>query len=306
MTKILITPRSLTRHGLDRAPELQSLRERFELVGGPAGMTPDTEQLVMLVPGCVGWLAGVEAITAPVLEAATTLKIISRNGVGTDAIDLAAAARLDITVVTAPGSNAQSVAELALALALAALRNVPWSSAALVRGEWCRWEGRELADCIVGVVGLGAVGRRTAATFNALGATVIGSDPAPGDTTVELVTLAELTRRSDIVSLHCPATPDGSPLISADLLRKTKPGVIVINTARSSLVDDDALLAGLRSGHVGGYAIDAFDFEPPRVNDLLRHPRVIATPHLGAFTTTSVRNATQMAVDNLLAALEAL
>jgi D-3-phosphoglycerate dehydrogenase / 2-oxoglutarate reductase len=306
MTKILITPRSLTRHGLDHAPELQSLRERFELVSGPAGMTPDTEQLVMLVPGCVGWLAGVEAITAPVLEAATTLKIISRNGVGTDAIDLAAAARLDITVVTAPGSNAQSVAELALALALAALRNVPWSSAALVRGEWCRWEGRELADCTVGVVGLGAVGRRTAATFNALGATVIGSDPAPGDTTVELVTLAELTRRSDIVSLHCPATPDGSPLISADLLRKTKPGVIVINTARSSLVDDDALLAGLRSGHVGGYAIDAFDFEPPRINALLRHPRVIATPHLGAFTTTSVRNATHMAVDNLLAALEVL
>jgi D-3-phosphoglycerate dehydrogenase len=91
-------------------------------------------------------------------------------------------------------------------------------------------------------------------------------------------------------------------LISADLLRETKPGVI--NTARSGLVDDDALLAGLRSGHVGGYAIDAFDFEPPRVSELLRHSRVIATPHLGAFTTASVRHATQMAVDNLLAALE--
>ena len=197
MNKILITPRSLTRYGLDRVPELQSLRERFELVSGPAGMTPSAEQLAMLVPGCVGWLAGVEAITAPVLEAATTLKIISRNGVGTDAIDLAAARRLGITVANARGSNAQSVAELALALALAALRNVPWSSAALVRGEWCRFEGRELADCTVGVVGLGS-------------------------------------------------------------------------------------------------------------SELLKHPRVIATPHLGAFTTASVRNATQMAVKNLLAALEVL
>jgi D-3-phosphoglycerate dehydrogenase / 2-oxoglutarate reductase len=135
VSKILITPRSLTRNGLDRVQELQSLRERFELVSGPAGMTPSAEQLAILVPGCVGWLAGVEAITARVLEAATTLKIISRNGVGTDAIDLAAADRLGITVVNAPGSNAQSVAELALALALTALRNVPWSSAALVRGE---------------------------------------------------------------------------------------------------------------------------------------------------------------------------
>ena len=306
MNRILITPRSLTRYGLDRVPELQSLRETFELVSGPAGMTPSAEQLVMLVPGCVGWLAGVEAITAPVLEAATTLKIISRNGVGTDAIDLAAAGRLGITVVNARGSNAQSVAELALALALAALRNVPWSSAALVRGEWCRFEGRELADCTVGVVGLGAVGRRSAAIFSALGATVIGSDPVPGDTTVELVTLTELAQRSDIISLHCPPTADGSPLISADLLRETKPGVIVINTARSGLVDDDAVLAGLRSGHVAGYAVDAFDCEPPRVSELLKHPRVIATPHLGAFTTASVRNATQMAVKNLLAALEVL
>ena len=176
-----------------------------------------------------------------------------------------------------------------------------WSVASGVDSKDANWPTRT-----VGVVGLGAVGRRSAATFSALGATVIGSDPVPGDTTVELVTLTELAQRSDIISLHCPPTPDGSPLISADLLRETKPGVIVINTARSGLVDDDAVLAGLRSGHVAGYAVDAFDCEPPRVSELLKHPRVIATPHLGAFTTASVRNATQMAVKNLLAALEVL
>ena len=303
MTKILITPRSLTRQGLDGVPELTPLRDRFELVSGPPGETPTSEQLAALVPGCTGWLAGVEQITASVLESATALKIIARNGVGTDAIDIAAATRLGIAVRNAPGSNAQSVAELALTLALAALRNVPWSSAALIRGEWCPREGRELGDCTVGLVGLGAVGRRAAAAFRALGAAVIGSDPAAGDSAVQRVDLPELVRRSDIISLHCPPTPDG-PMISADVLRETKPGVIVINTSRSSLVDDDAVLAGLRSGQVGAYAVDAFDREPPQVTDLLKHPHVIATPHLGAFTTSSVRNATRMAVDNLLAALE--
>ena len=184
MTRILITPRSLTRQGLDGVPELKPLRDRFELVSGPPGETPNSEQLAALVPGCTGWLAGVEQITASVLESATALKIIARNGVGTDAIDIAAATRLGIAVRNAPGSNAQGVAELALTLALAALRNVPWSSAALIRGEWCPREGRELGDCTVGVVGLGAVGRRAAAAFRALGAAVIGSDPAPVDIAV--------------------------------------------------------------------------------------------------------------------------
>ena len=303
MTKILITPRSLTRQGLERVPELKPLRDRFELISGPAGTTPNSEQLASLLPGCTGWVAGVEQITAPVLESAPSLKVISRNGVGTDAIDTAAASRLGITVLNAPGSNAQSVAELSLALALNALRNVPWSSAALVRGEWRRLEGREVGECTVGVVGLGAVGRRTAAAFSALGAAVIGCDPAPSEVTVPLVTVADLIRRSDIVTLHCPPSADG-PVISADLIRAAKPGLILINTARSTLVDDDAVLAGLRSGRVGSYAVDAFDREPPEVSELLRHPRVVATPHLGAFTSASVSNATRIAVENLLAALE--
>lgn len=303
MTKILVTPRSLTRPGLDRVPELAPLRDRFELVPGPAGVVPDSAQLATLLPGCTGWLAGVEPITAAVLERATSLRVIARNGVGTDAIDLAAAARLGIAVRNAPGANAQGVAELALTLALAALRHVPWSAAALVRGEWSPREGRELGDCTVGVVGLGAVGRRAAAAFRALGATVVGSDPAVTDAPAARVTLLELARRSDIISLHCPPSLDG-PLVGADLLRETRPGVLLINTSRSSLVDDDAVLAGLRSGRIGAYAVDAFDQEPPEVSELLRHPHVIATPHLGAFTSASVRNATRMAVDHLLAVLD--
>ena len=155
-TRILITPRSLTETGLDNVPELKPLRvSGYQLVAAPAGRLPTEEELLDLVPGCVGWLAGVEHIGARVLEAAKDLRIISRNGTGTDAIDLKAAERAGVRVERAAGANAEGVAELTLALALSALRHIPRSAAALRSGSWRRWQGRELPDCAVGVVGLG-------------------------------------------------------------------------------------------------------------------------------------------------------
>jgi D-3-phosphoglycerate dehydrogenase / 2-oxoglutarate reductase len=303
--RVLVTPRSLTELGLEAVPELGPVRERgYELVGVTPGRMPTEDQLLEVVPGCVGWLAGVERISERVLASATGLRVISRNGSGTDAIDMAAAARAGVRVERAVGSNAQGVAELALALSLSALRHVPWSAAALVAGRWERTQGVELPDCTVGIVGLGAIGRRTAHAFSALGSRVVGFDPFVTDTDVPVMDLDELLEVCDVISLHCPPAADGAPMIDASRLSCVTRGAVLVNTARSALVDDNAVLAALEAGTLGAYAVDAFDAEPPEITALLRHPRVIATPHLGGYTHSSVRRATAQAVENLMRALD--
>ncbi len=305
MTRVLVTPRALTRAGLDAVAELEPLRRRgVELVSGPAGTTPTPDQLAVLLDGCEGWIAGVEPVSAATLEGASALRVISRNGTGVDSIDLPAAERLGITVLAARGANAQGVAELALALALLAVRQVPWTAADLQEGRWTREPALELAECTVGVVGLGAIGAKVARAFGALGAAVVGHDPVapPGDVT--RVNLLELVRTSDVITLHAPPAPGGQPLISTAVLDQVRPGAVLVNTARASLVDDDAVLAALEDGRLTAYAVDAFETEPPELTALLRHPRTIATPHLGAFTTASISRATAAAVDNLLEALD--
>jgi D-3-phosphoglycerate dehydrogenase len=304
--RVLVTPRSLTSAGLDAVAELAPLRDAgFALVAGPAGRTPTEAEQLALVPGCVGWLAGVEPIGARVLAAATDLRVISRNGSGTDAIDTAAAARAGIHVLRAEGANAQGVAELALALALAGLRHVPWSAAALRAGGWDRHRGRELDECRVGVVGLGAIGGRVARLFRDLGADVVGADPVvdPATAPVPVVALDALLATCDVVTLHAPPAADGRPLLDADRLARVRRGAVLVNTARSALVDDAAVLTALDDGRLAAYAVDAFDTEPPELTPLLRHERVVATPHIGGFTGASVRRATAQAVENLLAAL---
>lgn len=304
-TRVLVTPRSLTEGGLDAVRELDPLRHRgFELVSVQPGRLPTEDELLDVVPGCVAWLAGVERISDRVLRAATDLRVISRNGTGTDSIDMAAAERAGVSVERAAGANAQGVAELTLALTLCALRHVSWTSAALREGRWERSQGSELAGCTVGVVGLGAVGLRVAEVFATLGSDVVAHDPFVSDASLRLVSLDELLAMSQVVSLHCPASPDGHALIDASRLAVMARATVLINTARSSLVDDDAVLAALQDGSLAAYAVDAFDSEPPEVTALLRHPHVIATPHLGGYTRASVRRATTQAVDNLLAVLD--
>jgi len=304
-SRILVTPRSLTSHGIDDVPELDGLREAgYELVTSAPGRRPSGDELVELVPDVVGWLAGVEPIDARVLGAARRLRAISRNGAGTDNIDENAARDAGVTVLRAPGANAQGVAELTLALCLMSLRDLVSSSNALRSGRWSRREGRELGEITLGVVGLGAVGRRVADIFQLLGASVIGYDPFVTESTLELVGFDDLLRRADIVTLHCPPPANGLPLIDAAAMAKLTPGATLINTARSLLVDDQAVLAALDAGRLSCYAVDAFDAEPPAPSALLAHDRVIATPHLGGYTAASVSRATRQAADNLRHALE--
>ena len=304
MPRILITPRSLTAGG---HPALQRLVEAgFELVACTPGKLPSPQELIGLLPGCAGWLAGVEPVPDAVIEAAPELRVISRNGAGVDNLPLALLAQRGVKVMKAEGANSSGVAELAIALTLASLRHIPFSDAGIKAGGWPRRQGREIRGRTVGVIGCGAVGAEVARLAAALGAEVLGHDMVRRPLAVERfrwATLNEIVDQADVISLHCPPLPDGSPLLDAATLARARPGLALVNTARASLIDEAAVLAALESGRLATYATDVFDAEPPHNLDLARHPRVIATSHIGGFTVESVERATMAAVSNLLTAL---
>lgn len=306
MAKILVTPRSLTKGG---DPALDHLKHAgHQLVFCTPGKAPDEQELVGLVPGCAGWLAGVEKITDAVLARADCLKAISRNGTGVDSIDLAACERRGIAVLRAEGANARGVAELTVALMLGLLRSVPFGDARLKAGGWERRQGIELEGRTLGVIGTGKIGRLVTRFALGMDMRVLGCDADPDaryapSPDFHYVPLEELLASSDIVSLHCPHTAGEKPLMDAGALGRMKTGAVLINTARAGLVDEAAVLAALQAGRLAGYGTDAYEKEPPDRSPLLLHDKVIATPHVGAFTAESVSRATRAAVDNLLRAL---
>jgi D-3-phosphoglycerate dehydrogenase / 2-oxoglutarate reductase len=306
MERILVTPRSLTASPHAAVERLRD--EGFELVYCSPGTQPDEAELTRLVPGVVGWLAGVEPVSEAVIASADRLRAVSRNGVGTDNLPVPALARRGITLRTADGANAAGVTELTLGLIFAALRHIPAADAGIKAGAWPRRRGYEIRGRSVGVVGCGAVGRDVARLVAALGASVLAFDPLrPAlDVAAERLRWADLPTlfaEADIVTLHCPPLGHGGPLIGAAELAFFKPGAILINTARAGLVDETAVMAALDDGRLATYATDVFAQEPPRSLLLAGHPGVIATSHIGGFTEESVERATRIAVANLLQAL---
>jgi D-3-phosphoglycerate dehydrogenase len=307
--RVLISPRSLTEK---REPVLGLLEAAgFELIFANPGRAPSEEQLLELLPGCVGWIAGVEPISERVLRAATKLRVISRNGTGTDNIPLGVAKELGIRIERAEGANARGVAELSIALMFAALRNIPELHHALRGGQWQRRGGIEISDRLVVLIGCGAVGRLVVQMALGLGARTAAYDPFPnysftpvGDGRFQWISFDEAIRTGEVISLHCPPLEDGAPLFSRSVLERLKEGCCLVNTARATLIDEAAVLDSLENSRLRAYATDVFDPEPPPAGSpLLAHPRVIATPHIGGFTEESVRRATEAAVHNLLAIL---
>lgn len=306
MNRVLVTPRSLTAAG---HPALQRLEgSGFEVLFCTPGKLPDEAELASLLPGCVGWLAGVEPVSTKVIEAAADLRAISRNGVGTDNLPLNIIEQRGIKVCTADGANASGVAELAIGLMFSSLRHIHTANSGIKAGQWPRNQGAEIRGQTIGVIGCGAIGREVARLACALGCSVLGHDPMqpelglPGGQ-FQWAGLEELLERANLISLHCPPPRDGSPLIGAEQLTRMANGSILINTARASLIDETAIVAALDSGRLTAYATDVFKEEPPKSLLLASHPKVIATSHIGGFTTQSVDRATEIAVANLLTAL---
>ena len=306
LSKVLVTPRSLTREG---HPALHCLQQAgYELVFSTPGQQPDEGELLRLLPDCVGYLAGVERVSARVLSAADKLRVISRNGSGIDNIDLAAARKRGVKVCRADGANARGVAELTLSLMLSLVRSVPYCDQRLKDGQWERRMGAELDGRTLGLIGCGRIGRLVAQFALALNMRVLAYDPYPDphfrpSERFLYSTIPALLESSEIVSLHCPSPESAKPLLGEGKIAALRRGTYLVNTARAELLDEEAVLKALDSGQLSGFATDVFREEPPRDRRLAGHPRVIATPHIGGFTEESVTRAVEVAVDNLLAVL---
>ena len=285
----------------------------YEIVEADKATMPVSE-LMKLIPEFDGLIVrSGTTVTKEVIEAGKKLKVIGRAGVGVDNVDVAAATGKGIIVMNTPGGNTTSAAELTMSLIMALARNIPQAVASLKAGRWDRskYMGTELSGKVVGVVGLGRIGREVARWCQSFGMTTIGYDPVMAPEValkegIQPVTLDELFSRSDYITLHAPKTPETTNLISAANLAKCKDGVRIVNVARGGIVNEKDLLAGLKSGRVGGAALDVFSKEPPppEAKDLLEHPNVICTPHLGASTTEAQVNVARDIAVQMCDALE--
>ncbi len=302
--KILITPRSLSKNG---HPYLQTITDAgFEVIMPYPGRQPTEAELLLALPQCVGYLAGVEKVTAKVLEACDCLRVISRNGVGIDNVDSVVAAQKNIVLKVACGANSRGVAELAISAIFSLYRSLVFTHNSVKGGGWQRIKGHEVYGKTLGIIGTGQIGQYVAKMARGLDMKIVAYDLYPNikleeDGVLKYAELDAVFECSDIISLHCPVGE--RPLIDCEAIAKMKTGVVLINTARGALVDQAALLDALESGKVLGYAVDTFASEPPELTPLLKHERVILSSHIGGFTTESVDRATIVAVDNILAEL---
>ncbi len=231
-------------------------------------------------------------VDAEVLEAAPKLKIVARAGVGLDNVDVPAATQRGVMVVNAPTSNIHTAAEHAIALLMSAARQIPAADATLREHTWKRssFNGVEIFDKTVGVVGLGRIGHLVAARLAAFETAIIAYDPyvppaRAAQLGIELVSLDELLERADFITVHLPKTPETLGLIGSEQLARTKKGVVIVNAARGGLVDEQALADAINSGHVRAAGLDVYATEPCTDSPLFELPQVVVTPHLGASTS---------------------
>jgi D-3-phosphoglycerate dehydrogenase len=249
-------------------------------------------------------------VSAEVIEAGERLRAIGRAGTGVDNIDVDAATRRGIIVVNAPAANSVAAAELALGLLFALARHLPQAQASLQAGKWerTRFMGWEVRGKTLGLMGFGRIGAEVARRARGLEMEVLAYDPVisasrAAQLGVQAVSLDELLARSDIVSLHMPLLDSTRNLIGAARFAQMKPGAYLINAARGGLVDEEALLQALNSGRLAGAALDVFSSEPPAQGELLRHPKIVVTPHLGASTEEAQTLAGVDVAEGVLAAL---
>jgi D-3-phosphoglycerate dehydrogenase len=303
---VLVTPRSFGAGdpALREALERRVREVRYNDLGRPLTSAELRERL----DGAAGLIAGLDEVDADVL-ATPGLRVVSRYGVGTDRVDLAAAERLGVTVTNTPGANAGAVAELTLTLMLVLCRPVLRADREVRGGGWPALRGRELGARTVGLLGLGRIGSRVARSLTALGATVLAHDPAIGPDEArargaQWVPLEELLARSDVLSLHLPATDKTRGIVDDRLLARVRPGAVLVNTARGELVVEEALVRALDDGRLAGAALDALAEEPPAPgHPLLCRDDVVVTSHLGGQTAEATAAMGRQATDDLLAVL---
>lgn len=266
----------------------------------------DAAQLLPVSKGYGAVIAGSEPWPATLLEQLPELRVLSRTGVGYDAIDLAACDRLGIAVATTPGVNHHAVAEHTISLLFGVARLFPARDQNVRAGTWKRISTPRLMGRTIGIVGLGRIGRAVATRARGLGMNVVASDPFPNlefadQWQIKIVPFEELIQTADYVSLHLPMGQGTRHLMNAKTFAAMKPGSILINTARGGLVDENALVEALESGHLAGAGLDVFDQEPlPLTSPLLRFDNVLCSPHIAGLDDESQFDTLTMAADTII------
>jgi len=305
--RVLVTPTSYAKND----PRLKSDLEALvgEVIYNPTSKPLASADLVRLLPGVDGFIAGLDGIDRAALQAADRLKVIARYGVGVDNVDLATAREKGIVVTNTPGANSVSVAELTVGLLLSLARRIPEAASAARKGEWPRLSGLTLEGKTVGLLGLGAIGKQVARRLSGFDCRLLAYDPVAdaefaAQNRVILLPLEEVLSQADFVSLHMPLLPETRGLVNTEFIQKMKSGAYLINTARGELVDEAALVTAIMDRRLRGAALDVFSQEPPRPdNPLLSLPEVIVTPHCGSHTDGATDAMGWMALHDCLAVL---
>ncbi len=267
--------------------------------------------LIMAVGGYDALIVrGRTKVTAEVFDAAKKLKVVGRAGVGVDNIDLEAAKKHNVIVVNSPTATTLAVAELTFGLLLATAREIPRADAAMKKGEWLKkeLEGVELNGKTLGIIGYGRIGMEVGKRAAAFGMNVVAYDPFISEDEIkargaEPVSIQDLYEWSDFISLHLPLNVQTRDLIGPLAFSEMKDGVRIVCAARGGIIDESALLAALNSGKVAAAGLDVFENEPPGLTELVTHPKVVATPHIGAQTIEAQARAAEDIAHEVLAAL---
>ena len=303
-----MTFKILVSDGLSEAG-LQLLRSAGEVVASPK-ITP--EELLVALPEYDALVVRSRTkVTAKVIAAGAQLKVIGRAGVGVDNIDVAAAVAKGLTVVNSPLAASVAVAELAIGLMFALARSIAAADASLKQNKWEKsaFMGSELNGKTLGLVGLGRIGTETAKRAAALGMKVIAFDPLVSDAQMQEhhvvpATFDEVLAQSDYLSVHVPLTAKNKGLLGIAQFAKMKKGARLVCTARGGVVDEDALRAALDDGQLAGAALDVFATEPPPAGSIATHPKVVATPHIGAQSHEAQTRAGIAIAEEVVAALQ--
>jgi D-3-phosphoglycerate dehydrogenase len=276
-----------------------------EVIPNTVGRAYRADELMTALAGVDAIITGTDELTAEVIHNADKLKTIAKHGIGIETIDMAAARARGIVVSATPQASTDSVADLTLALLLAAARKVVPAHLNTASGGWKAYTGMELRDKILGIIGLGRIGQQVCLRAQGFGMRVWAFDPYANQEfvrvhQVKLVSMPELLANADVVTLHVPADQVECPLLGAKELEAMKYGALLLNTARGALVDEAALVDALRSGQLGGAGIDAFVHEPPTGSPLLGLENVVLTPHIGGRTYDGLRLMGEQTIENVL------
>lgn len=306
MSKILLSPSSFG--AISREPIDMLEENSFEIIQNPYRRKLTEGEIIQLGKDCVGIVAGVEPLTAHVLDSLPGLRCISRVGVGMDNVDLEYANSKNIVVCNTPDGPTRSVAELTIGVTFALLRRVPQADANMKQRIWKKETGNLLFGKKVGIVGLGRIGKLVAELFRGLGNEVVGYDPLfdhdwGSEKNVKLIEFAEVLSKSDIVTLHVSSGKNKAPLIGECELKLLKKNALLVNIARGGVVDETLLYEYLTAGQLAGAAIDVFS-EEPYTGPLCSLDNVVLTPHLGSYASEGKLQMEIDAVNNLINTLK--